>query len=190
MSDLGPIPAAVPPVRLPGALRRRPLLVGFACLLGIVLLLWFVVWIVQCWIVLDAFGRDEARGRGDIDEAAAAAVFREHRDDCDALRQVLQDARVTDTRWQQLTGPRAQQVERLLQRIGAYSYRVCVPEQWPFTVEIELASYGNFFHRAFQAFVYVPSGLQPVDRPPVGDDPDFERFTPLGDGWFLRHYTQ
>jgi hypothetical protein len=144
--------------------------------------------------------RDESRGLGNINEVQAIAAFREHRRVCDRLRELAigdgidwplpAHERLRHGVRHDVGPERAGTYRRLLDELGAYGVRAgWSTRQDGFACEIELASHGNFFHREHASFVHVPGGVAPPDRPPRGDDPDFERFTPLGDGWFLRYYT-
>ena len=137
-----------------------------------------------------------SRGLGDITAEQAAVVFREHRAACVRLRDMLAEectwGRVRRERWANVPSPSLQdpaarfaEYERLRAEIGAYD--IVRPFMGLCSCEIHLASYGPLFHAAYVAFVFAPDGAVPPDRPPVGDDPRWTRYTPLGDGWFLLH---
>lgn len=78
--------------------------------------------------------------------------------------------------------------EAALSRIGAYGiYRErSASEGLHFAILVGME--GNFFHRAFVHFVWT-DGPAPKGQEPVADDPDFTRYDPLGDGWFVRWGT-
>ena len=136
-----------------------------------------------------AFGRDQSRGLGNLEEPRAIAVFREHRADCERLRALLaEDGVVQDPLADPLPEPRRAEYAAALERIGAYGVRRCRRVGDGYDLSIDVASYGNFVHCAYVRFVWT-DGTPPQDRPVVHGDPDFGRVTPLGDGWYLIYET-
>jgi hypothetical protein len=136
-----------------------------------------------------SFGADQALGLGNIDEPRAIAVFGEHRADCERLRAMLAaDLVARDPVAELPHTARWDEYRATLARIGAYGMRRCRREGDGFDLAIDVASYGNFFHCAYVHFVWT-DGPPPQDQPPVGDDPDFRRVTPLGNGWYLIYET-
>ncbi len=161
------------------------ILAAFLMPLAVLGLLWLGGMAWFAW----AFGRDQSMGLGNIDEPRAIAVFGTHRADCERLRAMLaEDLTVRDPLADPLPESRRADYAAALGRIGAYGIRRCRREGEGYDLSVDVASYGNFFHCAYVRFVWT-DGPAPQGRPPVHDDPDFGRVTPLGDGWYLIYET-
>jgi hypothetical protein len=148
-------------------------------------------WIVSLLLFAWQWGRDTSRGLGLVTPEQAIAVFHAHRADCARLRELVVPVLPggNHATAANLPAGRFERCTELLERLGAYAVASCRVESAGYDCAIELASCGNFFHRTCAEFVFAPNGVVPADRPPVGDDPDYHRFTALGDGWFLHYYT-
>lgn len=166
----------------PGAERRGLLLsLGVAPFVALLLCLVFGALLAFLWT------RTTTRGLGAITEPQAIAVFQQHRAACEGLRELAGGGDLVLHRGAHVPGEKGVKGEQLLAELGADNFTTGRRTQPPFTCEIELASHGNFFHRTRLSLVYLPGDQPPRDRPAQREGDPLERFTPLGEGWYLRY---
>lgn len=178
--------SAAPPAAAASHLHPRQV---FVLALMAAVVACFMLYLAAVAVMSSLWTRDEARGLGNLTAAQAIAVFHEHRDACDRLRQLAWADGIRRPFAQYVSQERAALYQQLLDEIGADTVTGGPAAPHEAVCDIVVGSFGNFFHCRYLSFVFVPDGTRPADQPPAGDDPDYRRYTPLGDGWFLLEQT-
>lgn len=86
-----------------------------------------------------------------------------------------------------LAPERDAEYRRLFAAVGVYRVYAGDPERDGYDTELCLTRRGNVVRAVLKSFVFAPGDAPPNALVPRPGDPDTERFTRLGDGWYLRY---
>lgn len=89
-----------------------------------------------------------------------------------------------------LTPDRDAEYGSLFTAVGVYRIYGHDSSRDGYDAELCLTRRGNVVRSISKSFVFAPGDVPPIPLTPRPDDPGEERFTRLGDGWYLRYLDQ
>jgi hypothetical protein len=89
-----------------------------------------------------------------------------------------------------LAPERDAEYRRLFTAVGVYRIQEFDASRDGYGTELCLTRWGNVVRAITKSFVFVSGNVPPTPLAPRPGDPDEERFTRLGDGWYLRYLDQ
>ena len=128
----------------------------------------------------------------DRTEEQLIEVFHEHRAEVERLRALWLEDRTlgiieSDHKKIGMSEERYAEYQRLLEALGALAISGREDAQDRYDTEISLGASGSFFRSVYKYFVFAPGDVPPQDQLPTPTSDTEDRFTRLGDGWYLRY---